>query len=217
MTAPQKSRTGKIARLSAVTREEVCRRLLDGQAGSSILTWLNAQEDVQRVLDAHFGSEPVTPQNLSEWRKGGYQDWLARREKVESLKVLSDYALKLAKAADGSLAEGAAAIAGGRILELLEAAADEDVGDLLTSLSALRGSEARMVTARVNQARLSQREREIALAEKTFQRQTCELFLKWFEAEEARRIAQGSASREVKVQSLIPLFFGKKPEASDAA
>jgi hypothetical protein len=217
-TTPEPTaRKGKIARLPAAVREEVCRRLHDGEPGSKILAWLNALPEVQTVLDEHFGEEPVTPQNLSEWRKGGYQEWLRKREKVESLRVMSDYALRLAKAADGNLSEGAAAIAGGKILELLEAADEEDVHKLAASLSALRGSEARMVTARINQARLSQKEREIALEEQKFRRQTCELFLKWFEREEARRIAQGAATRELKVQQLIPLFFGEKPEAGDGA
>ena len=97
----------------ASIRAEVNRRLHDGETAKSILPWLNADTDVLRILDERWHEQPVTAQNLSEWRQGGYQDWLARNEKVDAIKVLSDYSLQLARAAGGSITEGAAAVAGG--------------------------------------------------------------------------------------------------------
>ena len=71
------TRTGKIAHLPAEIREEVNRRLYDGQFQSVILAWLNSLPIVKEILAAHFHGVPISPQNLSEWKAGGHQDWLA--------------------------------------------------------------------------------------------------------------------------------------------
>jgi hypothetical protein len=65
------ARKGKIARLPVAVREELNRRLEDGQTERTILPWLNALPSVQTVLAAQFGAGPVSQQNLSNWRCGG--------------------------------------------------------------------------------------------------------------------------------------------------
>jgi len=150
------TRKGKIARLPAAIRDEVNVRLHDGQPASKILAWLNAQEVVLRILDEHFHEEPISPQNLSEWKGGGYLDWLRRREKVENMRQLSQYAYSLAQAG-GSVTDGAAAIAGGKMLEFLEEADDETIEGLTIALAKLRDSEARNLAARTAHANLSER------------------------------------------------------------
>lgn len=207
------SRTGKIARCPVAIREEVNRRLLDGAPAREIIAWLHTQPEVLRVLDDHFGEEPVTPQNLSEWKTGGYQEWLSRRERVENLKTLSAYAMDLAKAG-GSVTEGAAAIAGGRILELLETLEEEKLGHFVSALASLRNSEATALNAQTQQKRLAQKERELKLAEKRFQRETAELFLKWHANEKAREIAESGSRKEVQMDLLVELMFGKRPANS---
>lgn len=211
----ERARQGKIARLPAAIRDEVNRRLHDGQTGSQIIPWLHSLPEVLRVLDELFGEEPITAQNLSEWRQGGYQDWLRQREKVESLKTLSSYAAQLAQAG-GSLTDGAAAIAGGKILDLLESFDEERLEKLVAALSSLRSSEAAAMNARTNQAKLAQKDRELALAEATFRRQTAEMFIKWLESEEARQIAEGSEPKRVRVDKLVQLMFGDRPPKDEA-
>jgi len=71
---------GKIGRLPAELREQVNRRLENGEEGKSILLWLNALPEVKAVLTAEFQATPVSPANLTQWRKLGYKDWLRRRE-----------------------------------------------------------------------------------------------------------------------------------------
>jgi hypothetical protein len=56
-------------------REELNRRLQDGEQGKDLLAWLNALPKVRKVLTAHFGGRPISKQNLSEWKQGGYRDW----------------------------------------------------------------------------------------------------------------------------------------------
>lgn len=74
------SRTGKIARLSALLREQVNQRLLDGESGPKLLVWLNALQETVALLAEEFGGRAITEQNLSEWRSGGYAAWLAQQD-----------------------------------------------------------------------------------------------------------------------------------------
>lgn len=205
------TRKGKIARLPAQIRNEVNRRLHDGQPASVIIPWLHTQAEVLKVLDDYFGEEPISPQNLSTWKDGGYRDWLAKLEKVENLKELSDYAFRLAQAG-GSVTEGAAAVAGGKILEFLEAADEETIEGLAISLSKLRDSEARTIAARTAEANLARKDRQLDLETAKFQRSTAELYLKWVNSPEAQSIVNGNEPKRVKMDKLVQLMFGDRPD-----
>lgn len=219
---------GKIGRCPPHIREEVCRRLFENQTGRKICAWLNEHPDVLRVLDEHFREEPVTEQNLSEWRKGGYQKWLARREQIETTKQLADYSLKLAEGM--SPTEGAARVAGGQLLMIFEELDIEAQRTLLKEkpgtyialldvLARVKKSEADALKAReagrandLNARRLEQNDRKLALDEKRFEVRTCELFLDWCNNEQAKRIATSSEKKEVKLEQLRLAMF-PKPEA----
>ena len=73
-------RTGKIARLPSATREELNGRIEDGEAARPLLAWLNSRPEVEEVLGEHFAGRPITEQNLSEWRQGGFLAWQRRLE-----------------------------------------------------------------------------------------------------------------------------------------
>ncbi|HEX4121117.1 MAG TPA: hypothetical protein VH619_10910 [Verrucomicrobiae bacterium] len=77
-------RRGKIARLPGNIREELNIRLDDGQEAGEILTWLNAVPEVREILANHFEGSPISPQNLSAWRHGGFQEWLFQTRFIES-------------------------------------------------------------------------------------------------------------------------------------
>jgi hypothetical protein len=83
------TRKGKIARLPRLIRNELNRRLDDGEEGPSLLEWLNAHPDVVRSLARHQ-AQPITKQNLSEWHQGGYQDWLHEQSTHAWLRDLAD-------------------------------------------------------------------------------------------------------------------------------
>jgi hypothetical protein len=74
------SRIGKIARLPYSVRNELNQRLLNNEPGPDLVAWLNSREDVRAVLHARFESRAITEQNLSEWRAGGFEDWLRFQE-----------------------------------------------------------------------------------------------------------------------------------------
>jgi hypothetical protein len=69
------SSVGKIARLPYAIREQLNQRLLDGHSGSDILPWLNGLSVVKKILADQFHGQPVTHQNLSNWRAIGFQRW----------------------------------------------------------------------------------------------------------------------------------------------
>jgi hypothetical protein len=71
---------GKITRLPHGVREELNRRLRDGEKGRRLVDWLNSLPEVKAVLRAEFGGGSIREQNLSEYRKRGYREWLERLE-----------------------------------------------------------------------------------------------------------------------------------------
>ena len=73
-------RRGKIARLPRAIRDQLNTRLDDGQEADDILPWLNSLPDVQEIIARRFDGVCVSPQNLSAWRQGGFQEWLLHRE-----------------------------------------------------------------------------------------------------------------------------------------
>lgn len=213
---PEPKRRGprsKIASLPARVREELCQRLHDGQRGPEILPWLNSLPEVQRVLDEQWGEQPVDAHNLSAWRTTGFKDWREKRERADEMKILSGYALKMAEAAGTNVSEGAAAVAGGRILELLEAAQGEDLVALAIALAKMRDADAKLLNARVAKEGLAHKSRALEIAEAKFRRETAKLFIEWFEKEEARRIVEGKQSKTVKMDQLVQLMFGDRPRS----
>ena len=77
------SRRGKIARLPKTIRDELNQRLSDGESGTALAAWLNSLPEVQRVIASEFGGQPVNADNLSQWRRGGYREWLQLQEAAE--------------------------------------------------------------------------------------------------------------------------------------
>jgi hypothetical protein len=54
----------------------------------------------------------------------------------------------------------------------------------------------------------------LVLEKEKFRRETCELFLKWFENEQAKSIASSGATNKEKIQRLGQLMFGEEWEDS---
>ena len=94
MTLPRK---GKIGRLPLSIREQLNLRIADGVETTPLLAWLNAQVETQEILRRDFASRPITPQNLSEWRQGGFQDWLRHQRTLDLARDLAEQADSLDK------------------------------------------------------------------------------------------------------------------------
>src|SRR5580658_6338138 len=110
-TEPQTGRRGKIARLPNDIREQLNQRLLNGQAASTIIPWLNSLPSVQEILAAQFAGEPITPQNLSNWRLGGYQRWRQDQARLAQIKQFGQYASELSPVCRDQVVAGTATLA----------------------------------------------------------------------------------------------------------
>lgn len=95
------SRNGKIARLPRYLREQLNRRLEDGEPGPQLLAWLNCVPQVTQMLASEFGGREINEQNLSEWRQGGFRDWQRQQEACDRVRRLTDQSEALAEAAEG--------------------------------------------------------------------------------------------------------------------
>lgn len=206
---------GKISRLPAELRNEVCRKLYDGVSSADILRELNAKSEVKKILTRYFNGEEISAQNLTAFKQSGFAEWLKRREKLTHLMELSKYATSVAKSSK-NLAASSAAILSGKLLEVVDAL-DIENGDpeqlkiFISALTKLQNGE--LQTEKLNNERLRLRydAEKLHLEKKKFQRQTAELFIKFCEDARAKEIALSSASKRVKMDSLVRLMFGTPP------
>lgn len=114
------TRVGKIARLPRAIREKLNRRLEDGESGVDAVEWLNAQPKVQAVLAAEFGGRPISEQNVSEWKLGGYVEWQKHQDALTLARELAANAKELAEASDGgSLADTVSPLLAARYAAIL--------------------------------------------------------------------------------------------------
>lgn len=63
--------------------------------------------------------------------------------------------------------------------------------------------------AEAKKIQLAQKDRDYALAQKKFQRDTCKLFLEWMDKEEAKKIAGSGLSNSEKIEQLGLAMFGE--------
>ncbi|MGD0538334.1 MAG: hypothetical protein ABSC03_11910 [Verrucomicrobiota bacterium] len=143
-----KTRNGKIARLPLEVREQLNRRLDNGEPGKQLVEWLNARPEVQALLKAGFDGRPISEQNLSEWKQGGYRDWLKQQERREMVRQVTEDADQLDADAGGvevssRLSVVLAAELAQTAQELLDETTDrqerwERLQEVLTELASLR-------------------------------------------------------------------------------
>jgi len=74
-----KARNGKIARLPRPVRQQLNERLERCESSSRLLPWLNALPETRELVQKEFAGVPISKQNLSQWRRGGFQESLASR------------------------------------------------------------------------------------------------------------------------------------------
>ncbi|HWB03011.1 MAG TPA: hypothetical protein VG796_08320, partial [Verrucomicrobiales bacterium] len=106
-------RNGKIARLPRALRDELNRQLERGVPGPHLLAWLNSLPEVREVLDDHFDGRPISEQNLSEWRNGGFVEWQLRNELLDRARDAAETAEDLDQTA-GRMADHAARLLAAR-------------------------------------------------------------------------------------------------------
>jgi hypothetical protein len=221
------ARRSKIAQLPFEIRAELNQRLRNNVTGKKLVAWLNSLKETKAVIaQPEFGGEAVTGQNLSEWRRGGYQDWLRKRERFEQSQEKVEFAL----AATGGKAEDAAnALAASHVVEILdefEPALLKDVlkedpakfADVLHAFAAIeRAGAARKAaaTAETQGARkIEQTDRKLDQDDQALLLKKITAagdFLDLFDDKRAMEIAASADARPVKMEKLVQLMFGERP------
>jgi len=92
------TRKGKIARLPQTIREQINRRLENGEEGKQITEWLNTLPEVTALMAADFDGQPINEPNLSHWKLGGYRDWQEQQEALEAVRRFGADAAELSQA-----------------------------------------------------------------------------------------------------------------------
>ena len=85
-------RNGKIARLPKSTRDMINRMLDDGLPYQVII------EEIHDSTDPALQCS-ISLQNLTNWKQGGYQDWLKDQRVIERTRVQMEFAADLLEAA----------------------------------------------------------------------------------------------------------------------
>ena len=107
-----KTRTGKIAQLPKLIRDDLNQRLQNGKQGPELLRWLNSLPETQDLLAAKFDNQPINRQNLCEWRHGGYEDWLRHQDRELRIQRVAEEGSDLAdREGDADLYENTSRIA----------------------------------------------------------------------------------------------------------
>lgn len=205
-TGEPRAYRGKIGRMPYELRREICERIRDGATASSICEWLNARSDAQAVLQ-QLGLGPVNCQNITEWRQGGYRDWLKGEERTEHMRRLTDLSESILGQTGGDPTAVGSRILAGRLLDVLAAAdaADDGAGvaELAKTVATLRGGDLLADRLRIDRDRLDVQRRTLDLDRDRFNYQVADKSLKLFEDTKAREIAEGDGDRGDKLNRLL--------------
>ena len=147
------TRRGKIARLPLYVRNQLNTRLQNGEAAATALAWLNGLPETRELLAEAFDGEPVSEQNVSRWKLGGYADWERHQDSLSLGQRLREEAGEMAEVTDGvPLSEGLTTMLLAEVARtaktLLEEITDpkerwQRLGEMLDKLARVRREECR--------------------------------------------------------------------------
>ncbi len=182
-----KTRTGKIARLPRLIRNELNQRLDDGVEGKKLVCWLNRMPEVRAVMKESFEGKPVTEQNLSEWKAGGFAEWMGRQEALEQARELGEEAEDLRSVlgqGQSSFPEHLSTVLALRyagVLKEWKGEASEEMTKQLRLLHGLSHDVARL-------ARVGLERQRVELTREKSQAELVELFSEWMEIPAVREV-----------------------------
>jgi hypothetical protein len=105
MSENEMKTSDQIARLPQPIREQINRRLQNGQAVNEIADWLNTSTEVKAVLEANFEAQEVDESDVASWQCGRYRVWAAQQDALEAACQAGADAAELSQAAGGQLAD----------------------------------------------------------------------------------------------------------------
>lgn len=133
------TRTGKIARLPRNIRDELNRRLDNGEPGVRLVEWLNSLPEVQQVIKDYFDDREITEKNLSDWKANGFLDWKGQQESLAIARELKAKASELTAESGGNLTESLATIVAACYAAALDGWNGQITDDMRRKLRGLKG------------------------------------------------------------------------------
>lgn len=127
------ARTGKIARLKKAHRDQVNTMLLDGASAESVIRFIGKLVAAGETDADGEAIQLPNDQNITNWREGGYADWLKERQRLDDMRSKREFALEIVKQNEGGkIHEAGLNLAASQIFELLQ---DFDVQTLKNQLA----------------------------------------------------------------------------------
>jgi hypothetical protein len=209
---------GKIGRLPRAIQAHLNRRLDNGEKGRTLAAWLNSLPEVQAVMAREFDNKPVREQNLSEWRKHGYKEWLA----LDLTRQLGRDVGELQPPGSPPLADQMAVWLAARCLMAVQKLAGKS-GDGGMELKVLRELLRDVVAVRRGDhsgARLKMEQERLERAREKTAEEVIARFQRWLKNPEVRDlVCQNYVSPEERARRLREIYGlpPKAPEPPEAA
>jgi len=220
-----KARTGKIARLPRAIRGQLNQRLADGMSGEALLDWLHSQPAVLEVLVRDFAARPILKQNLSEWRQGGFRDWEAQQERIETVRQIAEEAEELETTAI-ELPDRLSAIVAARFASLIAATAKvkdwskprqrAQLMELCEGIATLRRFDQGAARLKLEREQLAMKQAELQLAQEAGKKRTENEWREWAKAYHDKLIRECKTSDEL-LQATQRLIFGEVDREKEPA
>ena len=215
------AKLSKISSLPRLVRDELNRRMDDGQRGPELLSWINGLAEVREILAKQYRGIEISDQNLSVWRETGFCEWQKGQEHHERLQGLCDMSRKLGGKSGGILG-GSSAIASGHILELLEdldidaqremlAEKPETFLEFVSALTKLRQAEAQAGRLALAKEKSQRDDQRLKLDREKFEIMAAQALLKHARSPEVQAILKGNGSNEAKIKALRAAIFPQRP------
>ena len=210
---------GKIGRLPKTIREQLNRRLENGEKGRPLVAWLNSLPEVQALLAAEFEGKPIRQQNLSDWRKHGYAKWLRQREALDLARQLAADTGELQPPGAPPLADQMAVWLTSRYLVAVQKLADKQrdgeldlkvLRDLCHDMVAVRRGDHSGARLKLEQECL-ERERE-----KT-EEEVLEHFVSWAEMQPVQDLICRTWVNPEERKRRLREIYGRPPESPEPA
>ena len=127
------ARTGKIARLPKVLRDQVNLALRDGATAARVIELITEAKAGGTLNGDASEIELPNDQNITNWRDGGFADWLKEQARLDDMRAKREFALEIVKQNEGGkIHEAGLNLAASQIFELLQ---DFDVAALKEGLA----------------------------------------------------------------------------------
>jgi hypothetical protein len=204
---------GKIARLPLKIREQLNRRLGNGEPASVILPWVNGLPPVKKILAAYFGGAAINEPNLTAWRHGGFERWLEKQELMAEVRGMAEEAEEWSQATGGGLIRGVARMAAMKLFKVLQEipAEQRSAADLVKigyTIAALQNAEQDNEWLEHDKRRVALTNERLTLHWDIHQRDTVAVAERVLDDAIAKKIRKSPYSNEQKRELMGHQIFG---------